>query len=167
VRWDEFAVACPDLAEIARGRLDERHLALVGTLRADGSPRITPVEPYLADGELMVGMMWQSRKALDLLRDPRYVLHSIVTDWEATEGDVKVYGNAEPVPIGPRREALYRSMERAHGWPEDHTHDLDPDYHVFALDIDRVGYVRFLESTWIAWSWTPRRGLAQQERPKD
>jgi hypothetical protein len=44
-------------------------------------------------------MMWQSRKALDLLRDPRCVVHSTVTDRAGTEGDVKVYGRAVPVDI--------------------------------------------------------------------
>lgn len=167
MRWDGFEAACPELAAIAHERLDERHLAFVGTLRKNGSPRITPVEPYVAQGELMIGMMWQSRKAADLQRDPRIVIHSIVTDWEATEGDVKLYGTAEPVPMGPRRSALYRAMEAAHGWPEDPSEDADPEYHVFAIDIESAGYVRFFESTWIAWSWTPERGLQKQERAKD
>jgi hypothetical protein len=36
-------------------------------------------------------MMWQSRKALDLLGDPRCVVHSTVTDRAGTEGDVHLF----------------------------------------------------------------------------
>jgi Pyridoxamine 5'-phosphate oxidase len=166
MRWDAFATACPELAERARVRLEEGHLCLVGTLRRDGGPRISPVEPYIVAGELMIGMMWLSRKAHDLLRDPRIVVHSTVSDWEATEGDVKLYGRAEHVPLGSRRNALYRAIERAHGWPVDTSDDDDPEYHVFAVDIETAGYVRFAETTWESWSWSPNAGLRRQERPK-
>lgn len=43
-------------------------------------------------------MMWRSRKALVLLRDPRCVLHSCATDRHGTEGDVKLYGRKLPFP---------------------------------------------------------------------
>jgi hypothetical protein len=46
-------------------------LCLVGTIRADGWPRISPGEVILEEGELMLATHWHSRKALDLLRDPR------------------------------------------------------------------------------------------------
>jgi hypothetical protein len=168
MRWGEFTVACPELAEIARRRLNERHLCLVGTLRADGWPRITPVEPYVVDDELMIGMMWRSRKAADLLRDPRIVVHTIVTDWEGIEGDVKLYGVAEDVRDHDRRVALFRTIDAAHGWqPDPDEPEDDSEYHIFALDIRRAGYTRFGETTWEAWSWDPERGLRTQERPKD
>ena len=72
-------------------------LALVGTLRRDGWPRISPVEPFIANGQLYLGMMWRSVKALDLLRDPRCVVHSTVSDRDGTEGEFKVYGRAREV----------------------------------------------------------------------
>ena len=52
---------------------------MLGTVRPDGSPRISPVEPYLVGGQLLIGAMAWSRKSADLHRDPRYVLHSVVT----------------------------------------------------------------------------------------
>jgi hypothetical protein len=166
VHWDEFAAACPPFAEAARGRFEEGHLCLVGTLRADGWPRITPVEPYIVGPELMIGMMWRSKKALDLLRDPRIVVHSTVSDWEATEGDVKLYGRAEDVRGVDRRLALFDAIDAAHGWESQERVD-DPEYHVFAIDIERAGYTRFGDSTWVSWSWDPIRGLRTIERPKD
>ena len=87
MKWSEFVAASPKLAALGEGRMEEHGLILLGTLRRDGSPRITPVEPLVVDGELELGMMWQSKKALDLLRDPRCQVHTVVTDRNGTEGE--------------------------------------------------------------------------------
>ena len=42
-------------------------------------------------------MEWCTLKALDLLRDPRVTVHSVVADRSGTEGEFKVYGRAEDV----------------------------------------------------------------------
>lgn len=68
--------------------LDATGVALLGTLRLDGSPRISPIEPYLADGQLLIGAMAWSQKAADLRRDPRHVLHSAVTGPHNGEGEL-------------------------------------------------------------------------------
>ena len=57
MRWKEFQTACPEIAELARERFTRDQLVMLGTLRADGSPRITPCEVDVADGELVMGMM--------------------------------------------------------------------------------------------------------------
>jgi len=67
---------------------------MLGTLRRDGSPRISPVEPYLIEGQLLVGAMAWSTKVADLRRDPRYVLHSAMVDPDSGEGEFKLYGSA-------------------------------------------------------------------------
>ena len=59
---------------MADERIQATGILLLGTIRADGRPRISPCEPYVVDGELLLGMMWQSKKALDLLRDRRLTL---------------------------------------------------------------------------------------------
>lgn len=59
----------------------------LATLRRDGSPRSSGIEATFAQGELWMGSMWRSTKALDLQRDPRFALHSGSTDppaWQAT-----------------------------------------------------------------------------------
>ncbi len=61
-------------------------LTLVGTLRHDGWPRISPVEALVWNGQLYLGMMWRSLKARDLLRDPRCVVHTVVADPTGAEG---------------------------------------------------------------------------------
>ena len=98
MRWAEFAEACPELASIAGDRLLGPGIALLGTLRRDGSPRISPCEVFIVDGDLMLGMMWNSMKARDLLRDSRIAVHSAVTNRNGKEGDMKVYGRVVDVP---------------------------------------------------------------------
>src|SRR5918911_1791989 len=112
MRWDEFVSAAPELAVLGEERLRDRELCLVGTLRRNGWPRISPVEPDFVDGELMLGMMWRSPKALDLLRDPRCVVHSVVADRRGTDGDFKLYGRAADVR-DPEKRARYRATVRA------------------------------------------------------
>ena len=146
MRWDEFATAVPELAALGEQRLREKELCLVGTLRKNGWPRISPVEPEFVDGELMLGMMWQSPKARDLLRDPRIVVHSVVSNRNGEEGDFKLYGRAVDVQ-DPERRARYRAAIKARiDWEPP-----EPNYHLFAIDIDSAGFVTFDE---------PRYGLA-------
>jgi hypothetical protein len=57
----------------ARARLVRDQLVMVGTLRKDGWPRISPCQVDIAAGHLLLGMMWRPAKALDLARDPRVV----------------------------------------------------------------------------------------------
>jgi Pyridoxamine 5'-phosphate oxidase len=101
MRWSEIDQGQPRLAELGRRLLIEPGVVLVGTTRRDGTPRISPVEPYILNGELMLSMMWGSRKAADLLRDPRILVHSIVVSRDGDDGEFKVRGTATRKTIGP------------------------------------------------------------------
>jgi hypothetical protein len=102
--WSEVESVEPELAALVRQRFDAHGLGLLATLRRDGSPRISGVEPLFALGELWLGMMPNSRKALDLLRDPRFALHSATIDKEVRDGDAKLSGRAIPVDDEPTIE---------------------------------------------------------------
>src|SRR6266852_6273222 len=84
----------PEIARLGGARLNCARVALLGTLRRDGSPRISPIEPYLVEGQLPIGAMAWSRKAADLRRDPRYVRHSAITGPDGGEGEFKLDGSA-------------------------------------------------------------------------
>src|SRR3954467_13823953 len=158
MRWDEFAAAAPELAVLGEERLRGRELCLVGTLRANGWPRITPVEPDFVDGELMLGMMWRSPKALDLLRDPRLLVHSVVSRREGDEGDFKLYGTARQVD-DPAARARYRETIKARiDWEPE-----EPNYHVFAIDIESAGFVVFGDEAF-QLAWDPQGGLRRREQ---
>jgi hypothetical protein len=99
--WKEIETAAPDLAARARAAFDAHKHKVLATLRRDGSPRISGIEATFTDGELRLGMMPGSRKALDLRRDPRLALHSASVDppddpttWP---GDAKLSGRAVEV----------------------------------------------------------------------
>ena len=135
--WGEFAEAVPELVALGEAQFGRTGLALVGTLRRDGWPRISPVEPFIADGQLYLGMMWRSVKALDLLRDPRCVVHSTVSDRGGMEGEFKVYGRAvEVTGLGERRrfaDAVYAAIGFR---PE------EPEFHCFSIAIESVVFSR-------------------------
>ena len=96
--WSDLEREAPELCAIAREFLDAFVHKTLATLRRDGSPRISGTEVIFAAGELFVGSMWKSMKALDLQRDPRYALHSGSPDPEAGwRGDAKLSGRAAEI----------------------------------------------------------------------
>ena len=149
VTWAAFRQEAPELAELGEERFGHTGLALVGTSRKDGSPRISPCEPYIIDGDLYLGMMWQSKKALDLVRDPRCVVHSTVSDKLGTEGEFKAYGLAVDVPEPERRQSYCTTLQEQIGWSP------EGDFHLFALDLTAVGYCRFGDGTQVVRRWRP------------
>src|ERR687886_3125309 len=92
--WKDVASSAPELAALVRARFEATGLGLLATLRRDGSPRISGIEPLFTDDELWLGMMPESRKADDLLRDPRFALHSATEDKQVTHGDARLSGRA-------------------------------------------------------------------------
>lgn len=97
-RWSDFEEQGPELPETARRLLDAFVHKTIATIRRDGSPRISGTEVIFAEGELWFGSMWRSMKALDLLRDPRFALHSGSVDPPDWPGDATVSGRAVEVP---------------------------------------------------------------------
>jgi hypothetical protein len=79
MRWSEFAARQSLLAAVAEDQLITPGVLLIGTTRRDGSARISGVEPLIMDGDLWLSMMPASAKSRDLHRDPRILLHSIIT----------------------------------------------------------------------------------------
>ncbi len=126
---------------------------MLGTLRSDGSPRISPCEIDLVEGHVYLGMMWRSKKALDLLHDPRCVVHSITRDRTGTEGDVKLYGRMMEVH-GPELREAYRAAVRARiDWAPD-----EPEFHLFELVVKSAAYAIFGEGSH-ALAWNAAEGL--------
>src|ERR687883_1376464 len=99
--WSTVSAQVPELAARVRARFEATGLGLLATLRRDGSPRISGIEPLFTDDELWLGMMPDSRKATDLLRDPRFALHSATVDKQVTEGDARLSGEAVLVEDEP------------------------------------------------------------------
>ena len=49
--WTSFADEAPEIAALAEPRIAATGLLMLGTLRRDGFPRISPVEPTLMAGD--------------------------------------------------------------------------------------------------------------------
>jgi hypothetical protein len=130
--WSEIEAAAPELAGRARAVFDAHKHKILATLRRDGSPRISGIEATIADGELWLGMMPGSRKALDLRRDPRLALHSASDDppddpttWA---GDAKLSGRAVEVDDPALLERLGAGDQA--------------DAHLFRVDITELVHTR-------------------------
>jgi hypothetical protein len=137
LNWERFAAEAPRLARLNEERMQRAGVLLVGTISLDGTPRISPVEPQLLEGELLLGMVWQSLKALDLQRDPRCLLHSAIPDKSGTDGEFKLRGRASEVQDrGLRERSAQKSLEDTGCRPEE-------PYHLFAVDIESASFVLY------------------------
>ncbi|CAM5691782.1 pyridoxamine 5'-phosphate oxidase family protein [Streptomyces violaceorubidus] len=107
VNWAGFAAAEPVLAETVEKRFGAFTHHVLATLRKDGSPRTTGLEVRFLGGELWLGMMPHSLKALDLRRDPRFALQANPGDGTGMGGgDVRIAGRAIEVE-DPKTKAGY------------------------------------------------------------
>lgn len=148
--WGEFEAASPDLARLARGLFDETGLVLLGTIRRDGSPRISPVEFFIFTGELYLGMIWQSRKAQDLQRDPRCMVMSTVHDRMLKDGEFKMSGIAAEVVDEAERQAWAAALLEHMGFsPEDD----DEPYHLFKIGILTASFAKIENNDWFRLFW--------------
>ena len=101
-RWERIEAEEPEFAARARERFDAGVHKTIATLRADGSPRISGIEASFLAGDLWFGSMPAARKAADLIRDPRFALHSASEDPPGWSGDAKLSGHA--IEVGPGEE---------------------------------------------------------------
>jgi hypothetical protein len=156
--WDEVRRQAPELAAAAQGRFDAHRHKVLGTLRADGSPRLSGIEATFRDGELWLGMMPDSRKALDLRRDPRMALHSATVDPDLVEGDARVTGRAVEVTGAGVMEALVEGDARFEGGA--------PAGHVFRVDVTEVMLISIGDPAdhLVIDSWRDGRGVRRIER---
>jgi hypothetical protein len=155
--WEAFEAEAPALARRGRRALLRPGVAILATLRKDGSPRISPVEPFFVRGHLLLGLMAWSAKAGDLARDARCELHNAVRDVDASEGEFTLQARAfeasAEIAAGARR-----------AWWRDR-----PD------DVARVMELDIHSATFITWStasgrmyvtrWRPGRPAGRISRP--
>ena len=160
MKWGEFEASAPELSELGLVGFREQNLCLVGTLRADGWPRISANEIYFADGELLLGMMPRSRKSRDLERDPRITVMTPQCDREAKRGDFKVYGRALDVTDPEVREHYGETIYAAIGWRP------DEPYPLWSVEIESAGYISFGPNARLL-RWSPADGVEALRHPDD
>ncbi|WP_327114868.1 pyridoxamine 5'-phosphate oxidase family protein [Nocardia sp. NBC_01730] len=97
--WSAFVEEAPRVAEIfTRRHRAAGNLCMLGTLRSDGFPRISPIEPRVFEGMLVIAGMPGTTKFRDLARDPRFCLHTATVDTNVSDGDAKLFGTVVDLP---------------------------------------------------------------------
>jgi hypothetical protein len=146
--WKEFSRDAPDFAARVQAAFERNKHMTLATLRRDGSPRISGTEIQFDGDEVGFGMMGGSRKAHDLLRDPRIAVHGPTADPpdEAKDwaGEAKLAGRAVAVPID----------------------DPDDDSYAFRIDVHEVVLTHLNDAgnRLVIESWHPGRGIEVVER---
>ncbi len=147
--WKDVERAEPEFAQRVQGLFDAHRHKTIATLRTDGAPRISGIEVAFEDGELVFGSMSNARKGADLVRDPRFALHSATVDpvqgaeaqWP---GEAKISGRA--IKVGQLTEGS--------------------DGDRFSAEITEVVHTHLNEKATmlvVEW-WTPTDGLRRIER---
>jgi len=142
--WADFERTDPRFASTVRARFEQYKHHVLATLRADGSPRLTGLEADFRHGELWLGMMPNSRKALDLRRDPRFALYANPgPDDSMSDGDVRISGRAvevtDPAVIARYAEAVAP--------PE--------PFHLFRADLTEVVRISVEGEELVLRTWRP------------
>ncbi|WP_208028090.1 pyridoxamine 5'-phosphate oxidase family protein [Rhabdothermincola sediminis] len=156
--WEDVCRSSPELAPAVQRRFEAHGLGLLATIRTDGFPRVSGVEPLFTRGELWLGMMPESRKALDLQRNDRLSLHSATTDKELTEGDAKVTGRAVEVKDETTKQQFLRWFAEENG------HAPDGPFHLFRVDVTELALIRPGGDHLVIESWRQGRGTRRIER---
>ena len=162
MRWDDLHAQQPRLGAVANDRLLGPGVVLVATIRRDGTPRLSPVEPFVLDGDLWLSMLLGSLKATDLHRDPRVLVHSVVTGPNGEDGELKLRGTAVAADDHDIQQRYADAVAAALPWSPEVGR-----FHLFRIDVEDVTFLRYDNATgdqfltrWPAASETVRRGTS-------
>ncbi len=156
--WSQVEEAAPELASAIRGRIEAHLHHVLGTLTADGSPRLSGTEARFHDGQLWLGCMPASLKARDLTRDSRFALHSAPMDVEMTDGDAKLSGAVTEVTDLVAITDFMRAIDHGDAIPEGET--IAPGLaRAFVCDIHAATLTKVAGETLEVTTWSRSNGL--------
>jgi Pyridoxamine 5'-phosphate oxidase len=164
--WTEFSGEAPEIAELAERRLVATGLMMLATLRRDGFPRISPVEPVIAgdrlvlhDGRLWLGMMADSTKSRDLKRDGRFGMHTATADKMVSQGDVKLWGTATAVTDHDTLARFSDDIFESVGYRFE-----VGSFDAFAVDLLGASSVSVAGDVMYVRTWKPGEGVTVSEK---
>jgi hypothetical protein len=144
--WADFEQAAPELAGIGGERIERHGFMLLGTIRRDGTPRISPVEVRIVEGLLTMSLVRGSTKGGDIRRDPRIVLHSPMLHSDDPNDEFKLRGRV----VQAEDEALVKAAAL---WTP------PPELDVFCVDLESAAFVQWSKGEMQVTRWTRDRGL--------
>jgi hypothetical protein len=142
MHWSQFEDVQPRFAAAGMSRLADPGVVLVGTVRRDGTARISAVEPLFFNGDLWLGMGLGSHKVADLRRDPRLVVRSIVTSRDGSDGDYLLHGVVREERDPARQRAYIAEVVARIGWKPE-----SGKFHLFWLDLGSATFIRWDDAT--------------------
>jgi hypothetical protein len=158
-RWSDVESAAPELAGAVHACFEAHVHKVLGTLRRDGSPRVSGTEAVFWDGDIWFGMMDGSMKALDLRRDPRFALHSATVDAEMKGGDAKLSGRAVEV-----RDDETKARFVGHRFGDEAAQAPPEQFYLFRADITEIVRTTVEGDLLVVESWHVATGLRRVER---
>jgi Pyridoxamine 5'-phosphate oxidase len=115
-------------------------IAFLATSRPDGSPRLHPFCPVLADGRLLAAIPRSSPKGNDLRRDPRCAIHALPGP---QDDELSITARARDVTDEPGLRAAVLALVTSSGvGGMIETVSTDP---IFEFDISRVDVGKWLD----------------------
>lgn len=144
--WEAFSKAAPELAAAGRSLIYQFGIGLgyLATIRPDGGPRLHPFCPVIFEDHLY-GLIVNSPKRRDLVRDGRYAIHTFSP--EKTDDEFYVTGKARHLADETLRERVRQAFVATGGTT---THDEE----LFEFDIERALHAKYGERG-TPESWPP------------
>ena len=157
---DDLRAGAPEIARFFEERTAATGLCLLGTVRADGWPRVSPLELSIIDDRLYVGSMPSAVKARDLQRDPRCCVLTPLADKDDLAGEVKLFCRAHEIVAGADWDRLRATWQESLGF------DIgDPGAsHAFELHIEAAAWQRVEGDDWRTRSWSLAAGRRERVR---
>lgn len=155
-----FTAAAPTIAGPIREKLEATGICFLGTLRADGSPRVSPLEVSFQGDGLYIGSMPGAVKARDLQRDPRCALVTPLVDKDDLGGEGKLFLHAVEVTDDEERVRLLGGAIEG----QDASVEDFGDSPMFELRVTGAAWQRVDGDAWVTLSWTEAGGLRHRRR---
>lgn len=143
-RWADVETAAPDFGARIKACFDAHPHHVLGTVRVDGSPRLSGINVFFNEGRMWCGSMTAARKANDLHRDPRVCFYSAPLHEDMEGGDASVSGVAYPLDAAV-----------AQAWQP----ESPAGGEFFEIDIIRVHLVEVVGDELVLSMWDNAQGL--------
>lgn len=162
VGWHDFAALAPGIAAVfVRRHRATGNLCMLATLRSDGYPRISPMEPRIFEDHLVLIGMPDTTKFRDLARDPRFSLHTATVDTYVGDGDAKLWGDVRNLQDKDLHKRFADHLFAESGF-DLRGQTFDPFY---VADIAGASSVEFKDGQLTITIWKPGEG--ERARPLD
>ena len=157
VAWSALEEVAQPLARAGRELLDRFGFVLLGTVRPDGTPRISPVEAHLVRGYLMLVLIPGTRKAHDVRRDPRIAVQTPVTEAADPGGELKLRGRVSTVDA-TQRDATSAAVQLRSGWRP------AASWLFLSVGVESAALLQWRAGDMLLTRWDPVRGLRGPQR---